>query len=193
MPITKTSWGNIEKYSSRFKRLLSRITHHLFYWYAILIKLFSQSQYDKYIVKSHQCAGVRFAGKPEYIDYNSHLDPSGGLTISKGVVISTKVIILTHDWSFLKGFKSLEKAHVSPIDVNKIAYKEVCIGEESFIGAGVVILPGTKIGKLCIIGAGAVVKGNIPDYSVVAGNPAKVINDTRRYGEKILCSIERVP
>ena len=123
MPITKNRWGNIEKYPSRFKRLLSRITHHLFYWYAILIKLFSRSQYDKYIVKSHQCAGVRFAGKPEYIDYNSHLDPSGGLTISKGVVISTKVIILTHDWSFLKGFKSLEKAHVSPIDVNKINLK----------------------------------------------------------------------
>lgn len=48
------------------------------------------------------------------------------------------------------------------------------------------ILPGTKIGKFCIIGAGSVVKGNIPDYSIVVGNPCKIINDTRKFGEKFL-------
>lgn len=74
---------------------------------------------------------------------------------------------------------------------NKITYNSVSIGENSFIGARVVILPGTQIGKLCIIGAGAVVKGDIPDYSVVVGNPCRIISDTRQYGEKIIGKLSK--
>ena len=62
---------------------------------------------------------------------------------------------------------------------DSIAFKAVEIGEHSFIGAGAIVLPGTRIGKYCIIGAGAVVKGKIEDYSIVIGNPAKKIGDTR--------------
>lgn len=36
------------------------------------------------------------------------------------------------------------------------------------------------------IGADAVMKGDIPDYSVVVGNPCRIISDTRQYGEKII-------
>lgn len=57
-------------------------------------------------------------------------------------------------------------------------FKSVYIDDWSFIGAGAIILPGIKIGKYCIIGAGAVVKGDIPDYSIVIGNPAKIIKRT---------------
>ena len=53
------------------------------------------------------------------------------------------------------------------------------IGEDSFIGAGCIILPGCKIGKFCIVGAGAVVKGNFEDYSVIVGSPARKIKDIR--------------
>lgn len=165
---------------------MNRILFYIFYYYAVASKLFSQKTYDKWIVKAHKRAGVNFSGKPEYIDYHSHLDSSGGLTISGGVVISTNVIVLTHDWSFLRGLMAIDKINEFMPNFDKMAYAPVCIGEKSFIGAGVVILPGTKIGKLCIIGAGAVVKGNIPDYSVVIGNPCRIINDTRRYGEKTI-------
>lgn len=51
----------------------------------------------------------------------------------------------------------------------------VTIGDGSFIGFGVHISPGVTIGKNCIIGAGSVVTKPVPDYSVVAGVPAKVI------------------
>lgn len=54
------------------------------------------------------------------------------------------------------------------------------VGENSFIGAGAIVLPGTTIGKNCIIGAGAVIKGTVEDYSIMAGNPAKRIGDTRQ-------------
>ena len=108
-----------------------------------------------------------------------------------GVVISTNVIILSHDWSFLRGLIAINKVNDCNPSFHTLAYNSVSIGENSFIGAGAVILPGTQIGKLCIIGAGAVVKGEIPDYSVVVGNPCKVINDTRKYGDKILKESEK--
>lgn len=53
------------------------------------------------------------------------------------------------------------------------------IGACSFVGAGAIILPNTRIGKCCIIGSGAVVKGVIEDYAIVVGNPARKIGDTR--------------
>lgn len=58
----------------------------------------------------------------------------------------------------------------------KAAYgKPVNIGDDCWIGGGAIICPGVTIGKGCIIGAGSVVTRDIPDYSMAAGNPAKVI------------------
>jgi virginiamycin A acetyltransferase len=52
---------------------------------------------------------------------------------------------------------------------------DTVIGHDVWIGARATILPGARIGPGCIIGAGAVVGGSIPPYSVVAGNPGRVI------------------
>lgn len=51
----------------------------------------------------------------------------------------------------------------------------VSISDGCWIGEKVCILPGTSIGKKCIIGAGSVVTRSIPDYSIAVGNPARVI------------------
>ncbi len=53
--------------------------------------------------------------------------------------------------------------------------KPVSIGNDVWIGAGVSILPGVKIGDNCVIGAGSVVNKDIPDNSLAVGNPCKVI------------------
>ncbi len=53
---------------------------------------------------------------------------------------------------------------------------DVIIGERSFIGYGATILPGTILGKCCIVGAGAVVKGNYPDNSIIAPPKSEIIN-----------------
>ena len=51
--------------------------------------------------------------------------------------------------------------------------KEVIIEDDVWIGGRVIILPGVKIGKGSIIGAGAVVSKNVDPYSIVVGNPAR--------------------
>ena len=57
----------------------------------------------------------------------------------------------------------------------------VRIGENAWIGAGAIVLPGVSIGRDSIIGAGSVVTHSVPDGCVAAGNPCRVI---RRLGEK---------
>lgn len=52
---------------------------------------------------------------------------------------------------------------------------DTVIGHDVWIGHGALILPGARIGHGAIIGAGAVVTGLVPDYAVVAGNPARVV------------------
>lgn len=51
----------------------------------------------------------------------------------------------------------------------------VVIGTGSWLGAGAVILPGTRLGRNTVVGAGAVVRGEFPDHAVLAGIPAKVV------------------
>lgn len=67
-------------------------------------------------------------------------------------------------------------------------YRPVVISDDVWIGARVTILPGAKIGKGVIIGAGAVVTGEIPDYAVVGGVPARIIK--YRNQEKGRCGDE---
>ena len=56
------------------------------------------------------------------------------------------------------------------------------IGKNCFIGGRSLILPGVRIGDNCIIGAGSVVTKDIPDHSVAAGNPARVIQSDADIG-----------
>ncbi len=153
---------------------MKRIAFYLLKALAFISRAINKSLYMRFVIYAHKSQGVIFNGKPDYIQQDAYLDPSGGLIIEKDVVISTKVIILTHDWSFLKRANSLGGVKFNP------AFKKVTIGENSFIGAGAIVLTGTTIGKNCIIGAGSVVKGIVEDYSIVAGNPCRVIGDTRK-------------
>jgi acetyltransferase-like isoleucine patch superfamily enzyme len=55
----------------------------------------------------------------------------------------------------------------------------VFIGKFSFIGPHVTIMPNTKIGKGSIVSSHSYVSGEFPDFSIIGGNPAKIIGDTR--------------
>lgn len=66
------------------------------------------------------------------------------------------------------------------IDEQGISTNPVMIGDDVWIGANAVILPGVTIGRHVVVAAGAVVTKDVPEYSVVAGVPAKVIKEVRR-------------
>lgn len=63
------------------------------------------------------------------------------------------------------------------IDEQGISTKPVVIGDDVWIGANAVILPGVTIGRHVVVAAGAVVTKDVPDYCVVGGVPAKILKD----------------
>lgn len=65
---------------------------------------------------------------------------------------------------------------------------DTCIGHDVWIGTGAMILPSARIGNGVIIGAGAVVAGDVPSYSIVAGNPARVLR--RRFDAPTIARLE---
>ena len=65
--------------------------------------------------------------------------------------------------------------------------RDTVIGHDVWIGYGALILPGAEIGTGCIIGAGSVVRGRIPPYSVVTGNPAQVAG--RRFDAETVANL----
>lgn len=86
---------------------MKRIVFYILKCLAIVCRLVSYKWFMTLLIYAHKSQGVQFNGRPEYIQQDAYLDPSGGLSIGKDVVISTKVIVLTHDWSFLKRPKAL--------------------------------------------------------------------------------------
>lgn len=64
---------------------------------------------------------------------------------------------------------------------------DTIIGNDVWIGTGTTILPGARIGDGVIIGAGSVVRGEIPPFSIVAGNPAQIIR--RRFEEATIARL----
>jgi acetyltransferase-like isoleucine patch superfamily enzyme len=75
-----------------------------------------------------------------------------------------------------------------PIHQQTCTTKEIVIGDESWIGANTVIVAGVHIGKHAVVAAGSIVTKDVPDFSIVAGNPAKLIrqyNAATKVWEKV--------
>jgi len=115
--------------------------------------------------------GVRIGDGCEFFKpATQFVDPSNPelITIGNKVRISLEVAILTHgfDYSVLRELHPGECfGSAGP----------VTIGDNVFIGMRSMLLKNTIIGDNCVIGAGSIVRGRIPDNTVAAGNPARVI------------------
>lgn len=113
------------------------------------------------------------------IEQNVHIVAKDKITIGNNVSITgcCSIVDIIHPFD--------EHYEIEKIG-NRISDKvlPVSIGDNSFIGFGAHINPGVNIGKNCIVGARAVVTKNIPDNSVVAGNPARIIKSLNTISNK---------
>lgn len=123
----------------------------------------------KYI---HKFRGVKikdmsclFIGTNVDID---HVFPQN-ITIGSNVTVSSGVRITSHS----EPPRSIQEKYL-PASSEKIV-----VGDNVYIGADSIILPGVKIGDWTVIGAGSVVTKDVLEYNIVAGNPAKIIGDLR--------------
>lgn len=93
------------------------------------------------------------------------------ITIGDDFTSAPGSIILAHDASTFKHCK-------------KYRAQKTTIGNNVFLGANAIVMPGINIGDNVIIGAGSIVTKDIPNNSVVAGNPARIISITEEYINK---------
>lgn len=150
---------------------------HIYHKENILYKL--KMKFGKILAKTFPLNSVRIigvklcgykVGKKVYIGEELLIvsmisEKSCMLNIGNRVAIAPRVtVILSSDanWSNL-------------MRVIKPVRSIVTLNDDCWIGTGVIILPGVTIGKCAIVGSGAVVTKDVPDYSVVVGNPAKEI------------------
>ena len=84
---------------------------------------------------------------------------------------------LLSDWIYVCDFDHRhEDVHV-PIMDQGIVKSPVRIGPDTWIGTKVTILRGARVGRGCVLGAHAVVRGDVPDYAIAVGAPARVVRD----------------
>ena len=86
---------------------------------------------------------------------------------------------LVADWCYICDFDHRMDDINTPIKDQGIVKSPVRIGPDTWIATKVSILRGTSIGRGCVLGAHAVVKGEIPDFSIAVGSPAKVVKNRR--------------
>lgn len=97
------------------------------------------------------------------------------ITLGKNVHITNGCKFLTHDGGVL-----ILRHREPDLEITK----PIVVGDNVYFGNNVIVLPGVTIGSNVILGAGAVVTKDIPDNSVAAGVPAKVIKTLDEYFEK---------
>lgn len=105
------------------------------------------------------------------------------IEIGEGVHIAGKTTILAHDYSYA----ILRRIYHCMPERDKLTK----IGNNVFIGINSIILMGTIIGDNCIIGAGSVVRGNIPSGTIWAGNPARQIGTIEEYYNRLSKDFEK--
>jgi maltose O-acetyltransferase len=108
-----------------------------------------------------------YLGPGSYLNFSCTILDNAPVRIGGQVMVGPNVQFYTaaHPLDAEPRLKGLETA------------KAITVEERVWIGGGAIILPGVTIGHNAVVGAGAVVTKNVAPYTVVAGNPAKVIKE----------------
>ncbi|MBQ4253954.1 MAG: sugar O-acetyltransferase [Erysipelotrichaceae bacterium] len=121
-------------------------------------------------------------GNNVYINSNITLVDDGHIYIGDKVMIGPNVTINTANHPILPELRA-----------RNLQYnRDVHIGENSWLGAGVIIVPGVTIGKNTVIGAGSVVTKDIPDNVVAVGNPCRVLREVSEKDRLFFYRNERI-
>lgn len=134
---------------------------------------------------AYPCGGRINIGDNCFIGDHSRIFSMIGVTIGNNVLIAHNVNILDNNSHAINPnirkdeLKYIIKNGVTKEYSNNVKMSPVNIEDNVWIGLNSVILKGVKIGKGSIVAAGSVVTKDIPAYTIVAGNPAKIIKNIK--------------
>lgn len=127
---------------------------------------------------------------PFYCDYGSHIHVGKNFFANYNCTIIDVAKVIIGDYCQMAPNVAIYTAgHPVYPDTRNSGYeygKEVRIGNNVWIGGNTVICPGVTVGNNCVIGAGSVVTRDIPDWTVAAGNPCRVIRSITEADRRML-------
>ncbi len=116
-------------------------------------------------------------GDHVFIGHFNFIDASGGLAIGDGCQITNHISILTHSSHIaLRLERQAYWGHPQPAGQQRAATQ---LGAWCFIGPHSVLAPGTRLGRGVLVKAYSHVRGEVPDFAIVEGQPARVVGDVR--------------
>ena len=118
-----------------------------------------------------------------FIWHHSILECSNHINIAEGCQIGAYVLIASHSSHLAIRLYGKHYMHYNGQHLGYIK-GSVTIGAFCFIGPHAVIMPHSTIGKGSIVAAFSLVKGDFPDFAIIAGNPATIVGDTRELDKK---------
>jgi acetyltransferase-like isoleucine patch superfamily enzyme len=103
----------------------------------------------------------------------SELKVGDRVFVNHGATVIANCYIEIGDDTLIGEFTALYDTNHHPVDsAHPQKYEPIIVGSNVWLGRGVIVLPGSKIGNNSVVAAGSVVRGNIPADVLVAGNPA---------------------
>ncbi len=138
--------------------------------------------YMKRYLKWLSKRGCHINGEPRYIGFHVKFDDYNLIEIGNDTTISDDCHLLTHDYSLTNVLRATNQFDESKGDMAIV--RGIKIGENCFIGKKSILMPGCELGNHVVIGAGSVVRGHIPDRSVVMGNPSQIFSDVDILSQK---------
>jgi acetyltransferase-like isoleucine patch superfamily enzyme len=124
-------------------------------------------------------------GDNVFIGHFNYIDTHKTISIAEGVQITNFVSILTH--SSHHAIRLYGKSYVNNVsELKGLKEGSVEIGEYTYIGPHCTIMPGSKIGKGSIVSAYSYVNGEFPAYSILRGQPAKIVGNTNEIDNEML-------
>lgn len=169
---------------SFFKRAKRSLFRRLYFGIGVKLKSSVQSERAKKVRYWMASRFVENCGKNVNFEHGAKFNPELNIGDYSGVgvncILSGRTYIGSH---VMMGpdciMYSYSHAHDRlDVPMDQQGFEEptpIHIGDDVWIGARVIVLPGVNIGSHCIIGAGAVVTEDVPDYAIVGGVPAKII------------------
>lgn len=129
-------------------------------------------------------AGLRLADHV-FIGQFNFIEASAGVSIAEGVQITNFVSIVSH--SSHRAIRLLGRSYVTHRgEMPGYVKAPIRIGAYSFIGPHSLIEPGARIGRGAVVSAYSQVRGEVPDFAIVAGQPARQIGDVRAADARLL-------
>jgi acetyltransferase-like isoleucine patch superfamily enzyme len=113
---------------------------------------------------------------------NGYITLGNEIRLNRGCTITSYSKISIGDFTIIGEYASIRDANHGMIKGEPMRYQPhttspITIGNDVWIGRGSCILPGVSIGDGAVIGANSVVTNNVPSFSIVAGNPARIIRE----------------